>query len=168
MQCVVNSCTSGSHSAPAYSTQLLWQFLAKHSIPQVRKPPLLGDVACYDFLVFPKFQGALKGKRFNDIETIEQKVLEHLLAIPKSEFERCCFQHWRNGETNLYRLMEPTLKRINFPSLCKYIVLGFTDSLLVLCPCIRHGSLWYEGKGKVVPVLLTEHHAMKVYWGVDI
>jgi hypothetical protein len=23
-------------------------------------------------------------------------------------------------------------------------------------------------KGKVVPVLLTKHHAMKAYWGVDI
>jgi hypothetical protein len=22
-----------------------------------------------------------------------------------------------------------------------------------------------QGKGKVVPVLLTEHHAMKTYWG---
>jgi hypothetical protein len=27
-----------------------------------------------------------------------------------------------------------------------------------------------KGKGKVVPVLvfLTEHHAMKAYWGVDV
>jgi hypothetical protein len=24
------------------------------------------------------------------------------------------------------------------------------------------------GKGKVVPVLLTEHHAMKAYWGVEV
>jgi hypothetical protein len=23
----------------------------------------------------------------------------------------------------------------------------------------------YTGKGKVFPVLLTEHHAMKAYWG---
>jgi hypothetical protein len=27
----------------------------------------------------------------------------------------------------------------------------------------------YEGSGKVVPVLfLTEHHAMKAYWGVEV
>jgi hypothetical protein len=26
----------------------------------------------------------------------------------------------------------------------------------------------YKGKGKVVPVLLTEHHAMKAYWGVEV
>jgi adenylosuccinate synthase len=25
-----------------------------------------------------------------------------------------------------------------------------------------------EGKGKVVPVLLTEHHAMKLYWEVEV
>jgi hypothetical protein len=24
-----------------------------------------------------------------------------------------------------------------------------------------------KGEGKVVPVLLTEHHAMKVYWGSE-
>jgi hypothetical protein len=24
-----------------------------------------------------------------------------------------------------------------------------------------------KGKGKVVPVLLTEQHAMKAYWGVE-
>jgi len=23
-------------------------------------------------------------------------------------------------------------------------------------------------KGKVVPVLLTKHHAMKAYWGVEV
>jgi hypothetical protein len=25
-----------------------------------------------------------------------------------------------------------------------------------------------KGKGKVVPVLLTEHHAMKAYWEVEV
>jgi hypothetical protein len=25
-----------------------------------------------------------------------------------------------------------------------------------------------EGKGKAVPVLLTEHHAMKAYWGSGV
>jgi len=31
-------------------------------------------------------------------------------------------------------------------------------------------SHMHEGKGKVVPVLfsLTEHHAMKAYWGVEV
>jgi hypothetical protein len=25
-----------------------------------------------------------------------------------------------------------------------------------------------QGKGKVVPVLLTEHNTMKAYWGVEV
>jgi hypothetical protein len=35
---------------------------------------------------------------------------------------------------------------------------------------IGDGLLFMEGKGKgnVVPVLLTEHHAMKAYWGVEV
>jgi hypothetical protein len=32
----------------------------------------------------------------------------------------------------------------------------------------RHGKGKGKGKGKVVPVFLTERHAMKAYWGVEI
>jgi hypothetical protein len=25
-----------------------------------------------------------------------------------------------------------------------------------------------KGKGKIIPVLFNEHHAMKMYWGVEV
>jgi hypothetical protein len=31
-----------------------------------------------------------------------------------------------------------------------------------------HIYFTYKDDGKVVPVLLTEHHAMKAYWGVEV
>jgi hypothetical protein len=33
---------------------------------------------------------------------------------------------------------------------------------------MRAATCFHEVKGKGVPVLLTEHHAMKVYWGVEV
>jgi hypothetical protein len=29
-------------------------------------------------------------------------------------------------------------------------------------------SLYIKGKGKVIPVFLNKHHAMKAYWGVEV
>jgi hypothetical protein len=45
--------------------------------------------------------------------------------------------------------------------------------LNIILPPTPRSSLWaFKGqvKGKVVPVLffLTEHHAMKAYWGVEV
>jgi hypothetical protein len=42
-----------------------------------------------------------------------------------------------------------------------------------LLPCSLAAVSWFvnvvKGKGKVVTVLfLTEHHAMKAYWGVEV
>ena len=46
------------------------QFLAKHKIEQLHQPPYSPDIAPCDFWMFPKLKMALKGKRFDDIETI--------------------------------------------------------------------------------------------------
>jgi hypothetical protein len=46
----------------------------------------------------------------------------------------------------------------------------YTDGcfFLILLTAVKTESTPFDhvkGKGKVVPVLLTKHHAMKVYWG---
>jgi hypothetical protein len=33
---------------------------------------------------------------------------------------------------------------------------------------LKRSVVYVEGKGKVVPVLLTKHHDMKAYWGVEV
>jgi hypothetical protein len=37
----------------------------------------------------------VKGKRFDDVETVEPNAMEQLLEIPKIEFQRC-FHHWQD------------------------------------------------------------------------
>ena len=85
-------------NAPAHSFAailLVQQFLAKHKIVQLRQPPYSPDIAPCDFCMFPKLNMALKGKRFDDIETIQSNATGELKAIPKSAFEDC-FKMWKH------------------------------------------------------------------------
>ena len=86
-------------NAPAHSPNLLQQFLAKHKIVQppysLRQPPYSPDTAPFDFWMFPKLKMSLKGKRFDDIETIQSNATGELKAIPKSAFEDC-FKMWEH------------------------------------------------------------------------
>ena len=45
--------------------------------------------------MFPKLKMVLKGKRFDDIETIQSNATRELKAIPKSEFQDC-FEKWKH------------------------------------------------------------------------
>ena len=82
-------------NAPAHSSNLVQQFLAKHKIVQLRQPPYSPDIAPCDFWMYPKLKMALKGKRFDDIETIQSNATRELKAIPKSAFKDC-FRIWKH------------------------------------------------------------------------
>ena len=82
-------------NAPAHSSNLVQQFLAKHKIVQLRQPPYNPDIGPCDFWMFPKLKMALKGKRFDDIETIQSNATRELKAIAKSAFEDC-FKMWKH------------------------------------------------------------------------
>ena len=82
-------------NARAHSSNLVQQFLAKHKIVQLCQPPYSPDIASCDFWMFPKLKMALKGKRFDDIETIQSNATRELKAIPKSTFEDC-FKMWKH------------------------------------------------------------------------
>ena len=76
-------------NAPAHSSNFVQQFLAKRKIVQLRQPPYSPDIAPCDYWMFPKLKMALKGKRFDDIETIQSNATRELKAISKSAFEDC-------------------------------------------------------------------------------
>lgn len=82
-------------NAPAHSSNLVQQFLARHKIKQLRQPPYSPDIAPCDYWMFPKLKMALKGKRFDDIETIQSNATRELKAIPKPAFENC-FKMWKH------------------------------------------------------------------------
>ena len=65
-------------NAPAHSSDLVQQFLAKHKIVKFRQPPYSSDIAPCDFWMFPKSKQALKGKRFDDMETIQSNATREL------------------------------------------------------------------------------------------
>ena len=69
--------------------------MAKHKIVQLRQPPYSPDIAPCDFWMFPKLKMVLKGKRFNNIETIQSNATRELKAIPKNEFQDC-FEKWKH------------------------------------------------------------------------
>ena len=48
-----------------------------------------GQTMGCDFWMFPKLKIALKGKRFNDIKTIQSNATRELRVIPKSAFADC-------------------------------------------------------------------------------
>ena len=84
-------------NAPVHSSNLVQQFFAKHKIVQLCQPPYSPDIAPGDFWMFSKLKMALKGKRFDDIETIQSNATRELKAILKSAFEDCfkmCKHRW--------------------------------------------------------------------------
>ena len=82
-------------NAPAHSSNLVQQFLAKHQIIQLRQPPYSPDIAPCDFWMFRKLKMTLKGKRFDEIVTFQSNATRELKAILKSAFENC-FKMWKH------------------------------------------------------------------------
>lgn len=81
--------------APAHTSNVVQQFLAKHGTIQVPHPPYSPDMSPPDFFLFPKIKRTFKGHRFEDIETIKQNSTQQLRDIPKSEFQKC-YDDWKH------------------------------------------------------------------------
>jgi len=82
------------HNAPAHTSHLVQQFLAKHGTAQLQHPPYSPDLAPCDFFLFPRLMKVLKGHRFEATEDIKRNSTKTLLDIPKEEFAKC-FQQWQ-------------------------------------------------------------------------
>jgi transposase len=81
-------------NAPAHTSHLVQQFLAKHDTAQLQLPPYSPDLAPCDFFLFPTLKKVLKGHRFAVTEDIKQNSTKTLLDIPNEEFAKC-FQQWQ-------------------------------------------------------------------------
>ena len=51
-------------NAPAHTSHLVQQFLAKYGTAQLQQPPYSPDLAPCDFFLFPRLKKVLKGHRF--------------------------------------------------------------------------------------------------------
>jgi len=83
------------NNAPAHTTHSIQVFLASHGIPVVQQPPYSPDMAPCDFWLFPQLKTVLKGKSFEDIDTIKKNVTSKLNTIPKDSFQKS-FQQWQD------------------------------------------------------------------------
>jgi len=59
-------------NAPAHTSHLVQQFLAKHGTAQLQQPPYLPDLAPCDFFLFPRLKKVLKGGRIEAVEDIKR------------------------------------------------------------------------------------------------
>jgi hypothetical protein len=82
-------------NAPAQKALSVKQFLAQKSITEMKHPSYYPDLAANDFWLFPEIKPALKGRRFQDIEDIQENVMAALKAIPQQEFQKCFQQQQR-------------------------------------------------------------------------
>ena len=81
-------------NAPAHTSHLVQQFLAKYGTAQLQHQPYSPDLALCDFFLFPRLKKVLKGHRFEATEDIKRNSTKTLLDIPKEEFAKC-FQQWQ-------------------------------------------------------------------------
>ena len=81
-------------NAPAHNARSIRQFLAEKNIAVLEQPPYSSDLAPYDFFLFPKLKGVIKGTRFPEVEAIQRAVRTELQRIP-GESSQKCMEGWR-------------------------------------------------------------------------
>ncbi|GFW07526.1 histone-lysine n-methyltransferase setmar-like protein [Trichonephila clavipes] len=65
-------------NAPAHTSNLVQQYLSKHSIAQLRQPPYSPDIAPCDFWLFPRLKMPLKGHRFDNMRRMHSRRFRRL------------------------------------------------------------------------------------------
>ena len=76
-------------NAPAHTSHLVQQSLAKHGTAQLQQPPYSPGLALCDFFLSPRLKKVLKGYLFEATEDIKRNSTKTLLDIPKEEFAKC-------------------------------------------------------------------------------
>lgn len=81
-------------NAPAHTKADVMQYLQENKINVLEHPPYSPDLAPADFFLFPKIKTCLKGRRFDDIETIQRNTVTALEIVPDQLFTQC-FEKWQ-------------------------------------------------------------------------
>ncbi|UYV68987.1 hypothetical protein LAZ67_6001900 [Cordylochernes scorpioides] len=81
--------------APAHTSLLVRDFLAKNNTLMMPQPPYSPDLAPCDFFLFPKLKRPMKGRRYATLDEIKTASKEELKKILKMIFLKC-FEDWKN------------------------------------------------------------------------
>ncbi|UYV76619.1 hypothetical protein LAZ67_14001482 [Cordylochernes scorpioides] len=82
-------------NAPAHTSLLVSDFLAKNNTLMMPQPPYYPDLAPCDFFLFPKLKRPMKGRRYATLDEIKTASKEELKKILKNDFLKC-FEDWKN------------------------------------------------------------------------
>jgi [histone H3]-lysine36 N-dimethyltransferase SETMAR len=82
-------------NAPAHTALSVLHYLAKNNMITLPHPAYSPDLAPCDFFLFPRLKKNLKGKRFVDVNEVEEKSQAALNSISKIEFKKC-FDTWEH------------------------------------------------------------------------
>ncbi|UYV74404.1 hypothetical protein LAZ67_11003429 [Cordylochernes scorpioides] len=82
-------------NAPAHTSLLVRDFLAKNNTLMMPQPPYSPDLAPCDFFLFPKQKRPMKGRRYATLDEIKTASKEELKNILKNYFLKC-FEDWKN------------------------------------------------------------------------
>ena len=82
-------------NAPAHTSLLIGEFLAKNNTLIMLQPPYFPNLASCDFFLFPKLKRSMKERRYTTIKEIKLASKEELNKITKNYFLRC-FEDWKN------------------------------------------------------------------------
>ena len=75
------------NNAPAHSSFLVRNFLAKSEMTMVPQPPYSPDLSPAEFFLFSKLKSILKGCRFDTLDEIQKNSTKELFAILKEAFQ---------------------------------------------------------------------------------
>ena len=81
-------------NAPAHSSLLVRNFLAKNNTVIMPQPPYSPDLATCDFFLFPRLKRSMKERLFATNEKIKTESLRELKDIRKSAYQKC-FENWK-------------------------------------------------------------------------
>jgi transposase len=73
---------------PAHTAGVVAHFLARKQVTVLHHPSYSPDLAPADFFLFPKLKSQFKGKRFQDISTMQANVTEQIRSILKDSFKK--------------------------------------------------------------------------------
>ncbi|UYV67783.1 hypothetical protein LAZ67_5002034 [Cordylochernes scorpioides] len=88
-------------NAPAHTSLLVRDFLAKNNTLMMPQPPYSPDLAPCDFFLFPKLKRPMKGRRYATLDEIKTASKEELKKIKQKNHFLKCFEDWKTRWHNM-------------------------------------------------------------------
>lgn len=82
-------------NAPAHTSFVVSDYLAKTGVTTIPQPPYSPDVAPPDFFLFPRLKTPMKGKHFGSVDNIKAATTRALKDIPEKDF-CAAFDAWKS------------------------------------------------------------------------